>query len=136
MPTPQQTARKWQSRLKGATTEIREGVQAVERSPMEAAASNPEKWLNGVQQSAVKWANRLRAVPLETWKQRTVDIGIGRIPAGVDAAVSDMEGFFGELADYQTRIDRELNDMADVTLEDAIARMTHQVRRMSEFSRS
>lgn len=135
MPTPQQTARKWNSRLKGATTEIREGVEATEKNPMALAAANPEKWLHGVQNAVEKFVAGLNRVPVEEWKRRTIDIGIPRIAAGADAAIPAMEIFFAELADFQATISRELASMPDVNLEDSIARATHQIRRMAEFTR-
>lgn len=135
MPTPQQTARKWNSRLKGATTEIREGVEGTDKNPMQLAAANPEKWLFGVQNAVDKFVAGLNRVSIEDWKRRTIDIGIPRIAAGADAAVPAMEVFFAELADFQNTINSELDRMADVTLEDAIARATFQIRRMAEFTR-
>ena len=135
MPTPQQTARKWNSRLKGATTEIREGVESTDKNPMQLAAANPEKWLHGVQNAVEKFVAGLNRVSVEEWKRRTIDIGIPRIAAGADAAVPAMEVFFAELADYQATIDRELAGMPDINLEDSIARATVQIRRMSEFAR-
>lgn len=136
--TPAQVAAKWQRNIKNATTEIRDGVTATTESPMEKAADAADKWINRLQEahSSGKFAARLRAVPLETWKKNTIEVGIPRIAAGADKAVSDLERFYGELFSFQEIIGRELDAMSDVTLEDSIVRMTHNMRRMSEFSRS
>lgn len=135
--TPQQATSKWASRLKGAQTEIRQGVEGTTINPMERAAAQQEKYLQRVQEavSSGKYADRLRSVSLEDWKRNTIEVGIPRIAAGVDKATADMTDFFGQLFAVQDRISAEIEAMPDTTLEDSIARMTHQVRRMSEFHR-
>ena len=135
MPTPEQTARKWNSRLKAATQEIREGVEGVTENPADAAAAAADKWVQRVSDSRARYVAGLGRVTLDDWKQATINKGIPRIAAGADAAVQDVEAFQGELMQYQATIDRELASMPDVTLEDSIARATHQMRRMSEFHR-
>ena len=132
---PRMSARKWNSRLKAATQEIREGVEAVTESPMEAAAQAVDKWVDRVTNSRDRFVAGLNRVSLDQWKQATVDKGIPRIAAGADAAVGEVEQFQTELVAFQAGIDRELAGMPDVTLEDSIARATHQMRRMSEFHR-
>lgn len=135
MPTPQQAARKWNSRLKAATNEIREGVEGTDINPMERAAAQSEKWVNRVAAAQQKYIAGLGRVSLEDWKRATIDKGIPRIAAGADQAVGEVEAFQTELMAFQATIDRELAGMPDVTLEDSIARATHQMRRMSEFQR-
>jgi hypothetical protein len=137
MATPQQATRKWASRLKGATQEIREGVERVTESPMDKAADKADKYLEGVQNavSSGKFADRLRATPLSTWKDNTLNKGIGRIAAGVDAAEGKVETFFGELLPFQERLANQVDSMPDVTLDDSIQRMISWTRGMSEFRR-
>jgi hypothetical protein len=137
VPTPQQATRKWASRLKGAQTEIREGVQSTQKNPMELAAAAQDKWINRLQEAANsgKFAARLRAVPLEKWRSNTVEIGIPRISAGVDAAQGDMEEFFSQLLPFQESLSAQVDSMPDTTLDDSINRMTAWVRGMSEFQR-
>ena len=79
---------------------------------------------------------RGRSVTLEEWKRNTIEVGIPRISAGVDKAKADMADFFGQLFSVQERISSEVDAMPDTTLQDSIARMTHQVTRMAEFHRS
>jgi len=138
MPTAQQAAAKWQTRLKGAQQEIRQGVEATTESPMEKAAAAADKWVNRVQEAHAngKFARRLRGVPIEKWKRNTIDKGIPRIAQGVDSAVDDMEDFFSELLSYEEGLKRTVDAMPDTTLEDSINRMTAWVRGMAEFSRS
>lgn len=136
--TPQQAAAKWGSRLKGAQTEIRQGVEGVTESPMDKAADAADKWINRLQEahSSGKFARRLRAVPLDKWKRNTIDIGINRISAGVDKATDDMEDFFSQLFSFQESLLRTVDSMPDTTLDDSINRMVAWARGMNEFSRS
>jgi hypothetical protein len=136
--TPARAAEKWGRNLKASTPDIRAGVEGVTESPMEKAANAQDKWLNGVQEahSTGKFASRLRDVPLSVWKNNTLNKGIGRIAAGVDAAEDKVESFFTELLPYQERLQSQVDGMPDVTLEDSINRMTAWARGMAEFRRS
>ena len=136
--TPSAAASKWKRNIQGATQEIKDGVMNTTKNPMELAADAQDKWFNRIQEAynSGKFAARLRAVPIEKWRRNTIDIGIGRISAGAEKAEKDLEKFYGELFSFQQTIASELDGMPDVTLEDSIARMTHNTRRMAEFSRS
>jgi hypothetical protein len=138
MATPQSAARKWGTRLKGAQTEIREGVEQTQVNPMERAADAQDKYLNRVTEAVTsgKYAARLRAVPMDKWRRNTIEKGIPRIAAGVDAAQDDVEDFFDELFRHQEPLQRQIDAMPDTTLDDSINRATAWMRGMSEFHRS
>lgn len=136
--TAAQNAEKWGRNLKASTPDIRSGVEAVTESPMDKAADKADKYLEGVQAavSSGKYQQRLRNTPLSVWKDNTLNKGIGRIAAGVDAAESKVEAFFSELIPFQTSLQAKVDAMADVNLEDSIARMTEWTRGMAKFTRS
>jgi|TARA_Y100000296_G_scaffold30744_1_gene35688 hypothetical protein len=138
LPTPQNAAAKWQNRLKSAQTEIRQGVEAVTESPTEKAAAKSDKWLAGVQNAHAngKFADRLRGVSLQEWKDRTINIGLGRIAAGVDAAVPDVQDFYTELFSYEAQLQSRVEAMPDTNLQDSINRMVAWAEGMSQFHRS
>jgi len=136
--TPQQYAEKHARRLKGATEDIRRGVAAVTVSPTIKAAESQDKMLSRLQESVQsgKWARGLRRVTLEEWKSKTLDKGIGRIAAGIDAAQPKMIEFATDLLAYENTLMGEVERLPDLTLEDSISRMTHWVRGMAKFQRS
>lgn len=138
MPTPQQAAAKWQSRLKGAQTEIRQGVEAVTDSPTEKAAAKADKWLNGVQEAHAsgKFVDRLRGVTLQDWKDKTINVGLGRIAAGVDAAVGDVQDFYQELFSFEANLQSQIESMPDTNLQDSINRATAWMEGMARFHRT
>jgi len=134
---PQQASEKWQRRLKAAAQDITNGVNGVQEAPGVLAAAKQAKMRAGILDAidSGKWAERVSSVPLATWKDRTINIGIPRLNAGVDKAAPGMVDFYGQLFDFQSRIQTELSSMPDLTLQDNINRMVHQVQRMAEFKR-
>lgn len=112
-----------------------EGVKRVNQAPGQRAAQKQEKMRQRLVESidSGKWAENTAAVPLDEWKERMLSKGVGRVAAGVDASAGKMANALTQIIDHQEQIQRELESMPDLTLEDSIARMTHQVRRMSEL---
>ena len=101
--TPEQFAEKHARRLKGATEDIRNGINAVTVAPTEKAAAKKDKMLNNLQAAVQsgKWERGLKAVSLEAWKQKALNKGLGRIAAGVDEAHDKVVDFASQLLPYQ-----------------------------------
>ncbi len=135
--TPEEYQEKHARRLKGATEDIRRGVERVTQSPTEKAAAKADKFLAKVTESVQsgKWQSGLRRVTLEDWKGKMIDKGIARIPQGIDGARDKVIAFAGELLPHVDRGVEKVRNMPDLTLEDSINRMTSFVRHMSEFKR-
>lgn len=93
--TAQQFVDKWAANSGSSGTSFVNGVQAVTESPMEKAAANPNKYLQGVQASVQsgKWANSLKSVSLAEWKRAMIDKGQARISSGVTQAKPKMLAF-------------------------------------------
>lgn len=135
--SPQQAREKQAARLKQSTALIQQQVDAVTTAPGVQAAKKQDKMLNNLQQavSSGKWARRVSGVSLEDWKAAMIHKGIPRIAQGIDAAAPKVEAFFSEFFPYLETVEKEVNAMPDLTLEDNINRMVHAVRRQSEFKR-
>lgn len=135
--TAEEAAKKHAERLKASTQYIRSGVQAVTESPMEKAAQQQDKMLAKLTEAVTtgKWQAGLRRVTLQQWKDALINVGVPRIPAGVDAAHDKIVAFYRDLLPYEERIQSELEGMPDLTLEDSVARAAHWIRRMAEFRR-
>ena len=135
--TPTEFQEKHARRLKGATADIRRGVENVTESPMDKAAAKVDKMrtnLNAALDSG-KWQRGLKRVSLDKWKRTTIEVGIGRIAAGIDAAADKTTEFASQLLPHIDKVQAEVRKMSDVTLEDSIARMTTFVRGMAKFKR-
>lgn len=135
--TPSEATEKHARRLKGATEDIRRGVERVQEAPGMQAAKKVEKFRQNLVESIDngKWARRVASVSLTEWQGLMMDKGIPRIAAGVDAASGKIEDFFGQLFAHQEGLERKVASMNDLTLEDSINRMTTWVRGMAEFER-
>lgn len=129
---PQEYAEKWARRLRGATEDIRRGVERVDTAPGELAAAQQDAMLQNFVESVNSglWASRVRGVSLQDWKEATITKGIQRIGAGVEAAQPKMARIAAELLPAVDAAAAAARAMPKVTLEDSIARMTTFVREM------
>ncbi|MDD3428108.1 MAG: hypothetical protein PHR42_04150 [Caldisericia bacterium] len=135
--TPEEYAEKQARRLKGAIEDIRAGVSRVTESPTAKAATKSDKMLAGVQRAVQsgKWGARLKAVSLDEWKQKTIEKGLGRISSGIDGAHDKVVSFAAQLLPYQADLQKQIEKMPDLTLEDSLNRMVTFIRGMSKFQR-
>ena len=133
--TAEEFAEKHARRLKNAVEDIRVGVGRVTESPTAKAAMKQDKMLSRLQEAVTsgKWAARLRAVPLEEWKAATIDKGINRIAAGIDAAHDKQVRFAAQLLAFEGTLQAVIDKMPDLTLEDSVSRATAWIRGMSKF---
>lgn len=128
---------KWQRRLPAALDDVRRGVEKVQVSPTEAAAKAKEKWQAKLQEAIAKgkWEQGLKRVTIDEWKNKMINVGISRIPSGVEAAGDKVKAFAEQLLAHEAELQRKISAMRDVTLEDAINRATAWIRGMAEFKR-
>ena len=136
--TPEEFAEKQARNLKNAIPDMQRGIENVTESSTKKAAQKADKYLNGIQKAVQsgKWQAGLNRVSTEEWKSKMINKGLNRVGPGIDAARDKVIGFASELLPYIDKVKKEVDAMPDATLEDSIARMTHQVRQMSKFRRS
>lgn len=133
--TPAEAAEKQGRRLKAATADIAAGVDRVTEAPGKLAAAKVEKMRAKLVEKIDDgtWAQRVGAVPLEEWKKQMKEKGVGRIAAGIDGAKAKVTNFYEQFFPFLDTVSREVGNMPDLSLEDSISRMTHQIRRTSQF---
>ncbi len=133
--TPQQAAEKQASRLKQSTQEIATQVQKVTQAPGVQAAAKADKMRTNINLAidSGRWQRRVSAVTLTDWQDAMIKKGIPRISAGIDAARPKVEAFFSAFLPHLDKVQAEVKNMPDLTLEDNINRMVHVVRRNAEF---
>lgn len=129
-------AAKWARAMQGATQSMKDGVAAVTESPMEKAAAAQDLWAAGVLRAREngKYADNLRAVPLEAWKRAFLQKGIGRVSAGVTEAMPVMEDFMSQLLPIAEASKRDVATMPKGTPEDSKQRMLRNFENMSRFT--
>lgn len=135
--TPTEAAEKMVRRVTAATEDINRGIDRVQISPMEQAADQQELMIQHLIEAVQsgKWAEGLRSVSLAEWKTLFKTKGVPRIAPGIRAAQPKIEAFFREFLPFQDQITAETRAMPKGSLDDRIARATHQMRRTADYRR-
>jgi len=135
--TPEQFAEKHNRRTKAALEDMKAGIENVTVAPTEKAAAKQEKMRQRLLEALEngKWANGLKRVSLEEWKQKMIELGLNRVASGLDANKKKVEEFAAQLLPHIEAGQKIIEKMPDVTLEDSINRMTAFIRHMAKFQR-
>lgn len=133
--TPEEFQEKHARRLKGSTLDIQRGIERVNVAPTKLAAAKIDKMKAHLDEAFAsgKVKRSLEAVTLEDWKRKALDVGVGRISAGIDASSGKVTAFAAKLLPAIDAAVAKVKVMPDLTLEDSINRMTTMVREMSKF---
>ena len=134
--TADEFAEKWARRLKGATEDIRKGVEKVTEAPSKKAIAKKEKLKARLIEAIDKgiWEKQLSKVTLEDWKAKFLNKGLSRISAGVDGATPKMKDFASVLLPHIESLQKQVSSMPDVTLEDSIRRVETFIRGMAKLN--
>ena len=102
---------------------------------MEKAANAGDKYIAGVQEAyqSGKWQAGLRSVSLAQWKQQTSTAGADRFVAGADKASTNYKAFADKFFPFVKQVQDEIDAMESTTLDQNIARMTYNVRKLATF---
>lgn len=133
--TPDEFVEKHARRTKAAVSDYKAGIARVKEPPGVAAAAKADKMLAKLTEAVTsgKWAARVSSVSLPDWQEAAIEKGAPRITAGIDKAAKKVKAFASQLLPELARIKGEVDGMDDLTLEDSLARMRHQVIEMSKF---
>ena len=136
--TPAEYQEKHARRLSAAVEDVRKGIDRVTVNPCEQAAAKQEKMLANLTAAVQdgRWASGLKRVTLEDWKDKTKNVGVARIAAGITAAKSKVIAFAEQLLPHIDAGKSKIKTMPDITLEDNIMRMNTFIRHMAEFKRT
>lgn len=137
MLSPQQVAQKWANNTSTATQAFKDGVNSVQTAPTAAAAQAQDRYLSGVQQAVAsgKWAAKLNAVTLDSWKQSMLMKGAARISGGVTAAIPAMTAFMTNWLPLQAQMSAAVARMPRGNLADSIARAQYAIQFNAAFSK-
>lgn len=135
--TPDEFAEKHARRLKAAIPDMRTGIERVTVSPTAKAAEKKEKMKTKLlaRIDDGTWEARLKGVTLEDWRKKTLEKGLARVGAGIDAATDKVKDFAAQLLPHIDAGKAAIEKLPDVTLEDAINRMNTFVRHMAKFKK-
>lgn len=135
---PGEYAEKQIRRLSAAGPDIRAGVAAVSENPCDKAADKADDWQAAMTlpRTRARFEAGLRRVSLADWKSKMLDVGLGRVAQGAEAARPKMEKFASEFLPHVYDGAEKVKAMPGLTLEDGIARATAMIRHNAEFVRS
>ena len=136
--TPEQFQEKHARRLKGATEDMRLGADRVTVAPTELALKKIDKmkanFVKSIETGKVE--RGLKRVSLEDWRTKYKEVGVDRVAAGIDASKEKVIAFASELLPFEDSLQTEVKKMADLTIEDSVARSAAWIRGMSKFQRT
>ena len=130
--SPEQYAEKWARRLKGSAEDIRNGVENVTTAPGQAAAAAQERMLQNLIESiqSGRWADAVKSVSLEEWKDSVLRKGLQRLAAGVDAAEQKQAEMARRLLAAVDAAAAKVHAMPKGTIEDSVNRSATFIREM------
>lgn len=125
---------KWGRNLKHSVPDIQSGLDNVTEAPSAKAVEKQEKMLTNLT-AAVNdgtWAKRLLKVDLASWKKTTKEKVAQRMSGGVDGAMGKRKEFDNYNVSTLNAILPEIAGMADMTIEDSVARVEKLMRHMAD----
>lgn len=127
-------AEKWSRRLKGATTDIQNGIKRVTVAPGAKAAQQAQVMLANLtaRVNDGSWARAVGGVSLQDWQTAALTKGASRITAGVDAASAKVQTMAGKLLTAVDGAVAVVNQHPRGSLEDNINRATTFMREMAK----
>lgn len=103
-----------------------EAVKA--RSTFEAKMTDPKTF--------DKWEAGLNRWDADSWKKRTLDKGVKRYPDGIRAGLDEYGKFADEFRPHLEKGQAMVKQMANITIDDAIARSAAMIRHNADFKRA
>ncbi len=124
---------KWGRNLKHSVPDIQRGLDGVTEAPALKAVEKQEKMLTNLTEAVTNgtWAKRLSRVSLSEWKEKTKKKVAERMSGGVDGAMGKRKEFDNYLVAELNAVLPEIEGMADLTLEDSVARVRKLMEHMS-----
>jgi hypothetical protein len=125
-------AAKWSRRLKGATEDVRAGINRVTVAPGEQAAKAQDLMKTKLNASIDDgtWAAQTRAVSLAEWQDKAANKGVNRIAAGVDSASQSQVSMAEKLLPAVDRAAAKANALPKGSIEDSVNRAATFIREM------
>ncbi len=131
--SPTDISEKWGKNQKASIPFIIKGLDAVSEDPGQKAVDQQDKMLAKLTESISNgtWAKRRLKVGLNEWREKTKKKVTERMAGGVDASMPKRKEFDSWLVNALNSVLPEIAGMADMTLEDSVARVRKLMEHMS-----
>lgn len=134
--TPQEATQKWVEKLSAAGPEIEAGVKRVQESPGVAAARQSARWEQSLREAMPKWKARVAAVPLQSWQESMINVGVQRVASGAQQKQHKMQAFQSEFFPFLDQVLARVAQMPTTTPQQRVAKMVATVEAVKQFKRS
>ncbi len=132
---PTAVSNKWSTNLTNAQQSIRDGVNAVQVAPGQAAAAAQStmraRLLDSIDSG--KWAANVSAVSLTSWNNSMLTTGLSRIADGARKGQPKMQTFMTNFLPFVSRVQAQVKSMPNATQSDREARMLANARLMATY---
>lgn len=136
MLTAQQVSQKWLTNFGNAAQAMTDGVNSVQTAPGQAAAAQAALWLQRIQASQQKWANRVAAVSLQDWKTSMINLGIPRAQQGAQQKQTRYTAFITEYLGFLSGAVAQVRAMPKGSLAQSIARSNAMITASYQWGQS
>jgi hypothetical protein len=133
--TAAETTEKWARRTKGAVSDAIAGVNAVTEAPGVKAAAKKDKMKANLMAAIDNgtWEQRVKAVSVNEWREKTTAKMSSSMATGVDMAITKRQKFDNALIPAVEAARNKIQNMPDLTVDDNINRATTYMREMAKF---
>lgn len=136
MLTAAQVSQKWLTNFQNAGTAMQQGVQAVTQAPGAKAAAAAALWLQRLQASQTKWANRVGSVTLAEWQQAMINLGIPRAQQGAQEKQNNYTTFITSYMGFLQNAVATVKAMPKGSLAQSIARANAMITASYQWGQS
>ncbi len=138
MITPTQAIAKWKQNLGNAQNSFTMGVQGVTVSPMQKAADNAQKYVQGVQNAvnSGKWQAGLTQVSLADWQKAMTQKGWANMQTGINNLSAKAVGNMTSLINFAQQLKQQIASMPKATLADSKARVNAVIDAMHQYGQT
>lgn len=114
MPNAADVAQRWQTGFANAGPKWTAGINAVDRAPGIDAAAAKDRYVQGVNANADKFAANVSRVTLTEWKQQATTKGASRLASGAQAGAPKYQAKIGPVLSAISQIRDSLPPRADI----------------------
>lgn len=129
---------KYKRNTSQAVQDYTTGVMGVTQSPTQKAAAAVDKYAAGVQDavSSGRFVAALQAVTLNDWQQASTGKGARNYATGTQNLSPAAQKAMADQQQFAAQVSAEVQNMANMTENDAEQRMLTAMRRMREYRKS
>jgi hypothetical protein len=134
IPSAEQMGAGWAAGLQGAGAKVERGVRGVTEAPGLAAARAADLWQRRLMEARTKqkFATNVAAIPLATWQQNMVTLGIPRMAQAASVKSPKYIRAMQRIRPILEQVTAQVRAMPKGGLEAGIARATAQMRGMHD----